>query len=506
MESGTSAFSLLRYVKGLLANRLDIRLADLSLPVELRGTRLTRPQWQAIVSLAMQLILRELQGQESEPNLQLVTWSAPMVEALCIVLSPASPDYQLPDRAFLDVCFWLSDRRLRQRMRSFLLRHSTPRDSTKAELLLVTMERNLRRWWKALDTTYLDILHDLVSWCDEGLPTTMSTVPSTIIPTGPQSVSLSGSLSRTVLAIYKRVLSVQCSAAYKAWYEQDASFKLSPSFGTVLGSFFHRLEAECNTHSTTPRTSLYTMFVDRTVRDVLIASLGLSSTTRALVRTFAQRPFLCYDETTSRNLQHFLRRARSREPSYISVAVEGLYIVGLLRIHTANSALSPDGARIAFDFMHVLDEIRTGTDNPPLPSLVRLCYLALVMVVGPRTMAGRPDYLGWRILFSRLALALELSITSSLSGRETAEARFLARRCLDQIEQLVATDGDPHGICYYPEDERRWPYHKESVFGDDLVRLLSEVITVHDPCVDADTSDVDVPHCERTTHVPSAGE
>ena len=53
------------------------------------------------------------------------------------------------------------------------------------------------------------------------------------------------------------------------------------------------------------------------------------------------------------------------------------------------------------------------------------------------------------------------------------ETVFLAGQCLYKIEILEGEYGDPHGLRYYADDEL-WPYGKgDSLFGQDLIEVLS---------------------------------
>lgn len=133
---------------------------------------------------------------------------------------------------------------------------------------------------------------------------------------------------------------------------------------------------------------------------------------------------------------------------------------------------SSDGSRFAFNFVSILDDIRENdSEVDSSATVMRLCYLALIMVIGPQSMAGKLEYGGWRIVFSRIALHLACR-HEVLQSDVDEETKFLAGQCLYQIDILEAADGDPHGLSYHPPDDK-WPYPEGSVFGRDLIRALS---------------------------------
>lgn len=86
-------------------------------------------------------------------------------------------------------------------------------------------------------------------------------------------------------------------------------------------------------------------------------------------------------------------------------------------------------------------------------------------------MAMSLHYLAWRITFSRISMRLS-GLTQQASFVVDQEIAFLAGQCLYQVDLLEGVSGDPNGLRYCPEDDR-WPYPAGTVFGEDLIRILS---------------------------------
>lgn len=321
LEANTDAPNLLRFVKGVLGNRIERATAKLALPVDLRGRGLMVTHWQTVVGLAAELVEREVRRLEDggAPETQ---WSDVMVESLLLALCPVPAEYAYPETAFNRICGWLRTTHVRTAVGRYL---NAIQDKDKARLLVGVLENNVRRWWMVLDSRYLDVLNDFVAWASSGdqeaadLRRLMTRAPSTL----PSSMVLSTALSHTTLRIHKRVMLPQIMSSYRAYYRHDALPAFPPSLEVSLASFLNRLEAAGFSHGLVSNDGTPGHFVVRTVRDVLLAFFGLQAATRFFLGVFSRRQTLCIDDETAHIMQRLLRRTRSVEPTYISVAVQG---------------------------------------------------------------------------------------------------------------------------------------------------------------------------------------
>lgn len=322
LDSNADSLQQLLFLKGILGNRLECNVIKLSLPIDLRNGRLMATQWQTVVDLATELIEREI-SRVKECGVRVVQWSDVMVEALLLALSPVASEYQFPDSAFNRICSWMQSSCVRSAIGQYLDRQTDDHD---AGLLLFTFENNVKRWWKALEVEYIaGILDDIALWLssvDKQTGNPYSLARSTPLMQPPHLL-LPSAISSVVLRIHKRILLPQIMAAYGTWYHQNTTTEFTNSLDVVLASFLDRLEAVCFVHTSTSCNEMPDLYIERTARDVLLALFGLPSATRQLLRIFSRRRTLCLDGKTSRVMQYLMTRTRRREPTYISVAVEG---------------------------------------------------------------------------------------------------------------------------------------------------------------------------------------
>ena len=320
LESNTDAFHLLRFIKGILGNRTERSFTTALLPVDLRNCRLTTSHWHTVVGLATDLLEREIHLSEESGSTE-SPWSSLMVECLLLILCPVPPGCDYPEAPFSRICRWLQTAHVRTAIGGYF---SRDKDNHNAALLLHTLENNVKRWWKVSDSRYLDILNDVVVWAS----TTDEKSAELRLLAGqtnsvPYPMILSGALSYLTLGIHKRVLLPQIMPLYRAWYSSDILPDFPGSLRISLASFLNRLEAAAFSHGLASREVMIDYFVVRTTRDVTLAFYGLPAATQFFLRTFAHRQTLCIHEDTARTVQYLIRRTRSREPSYISVAVQG---------------------------------------------------------------------------------------------------------------------------------------------------------------------------------------